>query len=234
MVAAAPAALGSCSLRARIPIAAVVAAACALAVPGVALGVVATLASPSDATAQPSCPGTAAAPCTVVSRTTAMQVKVGDTREPLRVSTAGRIVGWKITLSRPTIAQIKYFDATEGGTARAQIAVIHNVSGLGFKLEATSPVVHLEPYFGQTATFALTTSIPVGPGDIIALDVPTWVPALELHAGRRTAWRASRSTGSCSQVTAQTAQTTLGSVAQYDCIYPTALVSFGAVEISTP
>jgi hypothetical protein len=211
-----------------------VAAASALAIPAVALAVLTTLTSPADPTAIASCPGTAAVPCTVVSRTTALQVKVGATRDPLRVRTEGRIVGWEITLSLPSLSQTKYFDATEGGTARAAIAVIRNESGLGFRLIAESPMIHLQPYFGKTATFALASSIPVVPGDQIALDVPTWAPALELRAGLRTAWRASRAATQCENVTVETAQSVPGSVAQYSCIYRTALVDFGAVEISTP
>ena len=91
----------------------------ALAIPGVALAVVTTLTSPADPTAVASCPGTTAVPCTVVSRTTALQVKVGEMRDPMRVRANGRIVGWEITLSSPSLSQTKYFDSTEGGTARA-------------------------------------------------------------------------------------------------------------------
>lgn len=229
-----PAALVWGALRARTLIVAAVAAVFALAIPGVALAVLTTLTSPADPSALASCPGTTAVPCTVVSRTTALQVKVGDTRDPLRADTEGRVVGWQITLSVPTAAQTKYFDATEGGTARAAIAVVRNETGLGYRLIAVSPMIHLEPYFGKTVTFALASSIPIVPGDQIALDVPTWAPALELRAGQRTAWRASRPATQCANVTAQTVQSALGSVAQYSCIYRTALVDFGAIEISTP
>jgi hypothetical protein len=152
----------------------------------------------------------------------------------MRVTTTGRIVGWEITLSAPSTAQTRYFDATEGGTARAALAVLRNVSGLGYRLVATSPLVHLEPFFGETASFALTTTIPVVRGDLLALTVPTWAPALELRAGRRTAWRASRHASACTAVTHETAQSTAGSVAQYGCLYQTALVRFAAIEISTP
>jgi hypothetical protein len=94
--------------------------------------------------------------------------------------------------------------------------------------------VHLEPYFGQTASFALTTTIPVARGDLLALTVPTWAPALELRAGATTAWRASRRASGCSAVAHQTAQTNAGSIDQYGCLYQTALVNFAAIEISTP
>jgi hypothetical protein len=221
-------------LRARSSIAAGIAATVALGVPAIAGAVVATITSPVDPTAVASCPGTAQAPCTVVSRTTAFQVEVGGTSHPMKVRVQGRIVGWKITLSSPTLAQIKFFDSTEGGTARAAIAVIRNTTGLGYRLVAMSPFEHLQPYFGRRVTFALASTIPVVPGDEIALAVPTWAPALELRAGQRTSWRASRAPTQCTSVATQTVQTVPGAVAQYGCLYRTALVSFGAVEISTP
>lgn len=221
-------------LRRRALTIALLLALATLAVPAGAYAVLATLTNPADPGAAPSCPGTATAPCTVVSRTTAEQVKVGDTAAPLRITTAGRIVGWEVGLSSPTAAQIKYFDSSEGGTAEAALAVIHQVRGLDYRLQSETPLVQLEPYFGQTATFALTTSIRVTRGDVIALAVPTWAPALELQAGRKTAWRASRGAKGCADVTTETAQTRVGSIVEYYCIYRTALVNFGAIEISTP
>ncbi len=213
---------------------AIVVAAAALVVPAAAYAVLSTITNPPDPTAVASCPGTTATPCTVVSRTTAEQVQVGATSAPFKVTAAGRIVGWQITLSSPSAAQIHYFDVNEGGVSEAAIAVLRQVRGLDYRLDASSPLVHLSPYFGETATFALTTSIPVHAGDVVALSVPTWVPALELQAGRKTAWRASRSAKACNDVTAQTAQVAPGSIVEYACIYRTALLAFGAIEISTP
>jgi hypothetical protein len=206
----------------------------ALAIPAAAYAALTTLSNPPDPNATASCPGTAATPCTVVSRTTAMQVKVGNTAAPFKVTVAGRIVGWQIALSSPTTAQIKYFDANEGGTSQAAIAVIRQVKGLDYRLEAEAPLIHLEPYFGQTTDFPLARSIAVRPGDVIALTVPTWVPALELQAGRKAAWRASRNKTQCTSVGVNTAQTVPGSVLQYYCIYRTALIAYSAIEISTP
>jgi hypothetical protein len=173
-------------------------------------------------------------PCTVVSRTTALQEVVGDVRLPMRIRHRGRLVGWKITLSSPTASQISYFDAHEGGPAEAAVAILDPVRGLDYRLVAMTPYVRLQPYFGRTTTFALVTSIGVIPGDELALVVPTWAPALELGAGYRTAWRASRNAGRCSDVTAQTAQVAPGNISEYGCLYQTALVSFGGIEITTP
>ena len=194
----------------------------------------ATVTDPPDTTAVASCPGSATVPCTVVSRTTAIQEQVGNARTPLRIAKAGRVVGWQITLSAPTAAQIKYFDTKEGGAPEAALAIIHQVRGLDYKLEYQSPTVRLTPYFGRTATFALPASIAVTPGDVVALSVPTWAPALELNAGAKTAWRASRGRGHCADVTSETDQTFAGGVSEYYCIYRTALIAYGAVEISTP
>ena len=222
-------------MRRRTVSAAAAVAVCALVIPGVADAVVATITTPFDAKASPSCPGTAALPCTVISRTTAYQVEVGNSYQPMRVTTNGRIVGWQITLSSPSTSETHYFDTNEGGPAEAAVAILHPVAGgLRYRLDAITATVHLEPYFGQTVTFPLTTTIPVAPGDVIALSVPTWAPALELRAGRRTAWRASRPKTQCTNVVATTVQSTPGSVTQYACIYQTALVHFGAIEISTP
>jgi hypothetical protein len=219
--------------RGRAAVATAVAAGLLLAA-GAAHAVVATVTSPFDATAVESCPGTASIPCAVVSRTTALQEVVGTTRLPMRLPRSGRIVGWQISLSSPSLAQIKFFDANEGGPSEAAVAVIRHVEGLEYRLVALTPVTHLQPYFGRTASFPLVTSIPVRAGDVIALTVPTWVPALELRAGTRTAWRASRSGKRCANVTDDTAQTAIGSVSEYACIYQAALVDFGAIEISTP
>jgi hypothetical protein len=173
-------------------------------------------------------------PCTVVSRTTAVQEVVGPQKLPMRIRRRGRLVGWKIALGAPTNSQISYFDAHEDGPPEAAVAVLRQVRGLDYRLVAITPFVQLQPYFGRTASFPLVTSIGVIPGDVLALTVPTSAPALELQAGYRTAWRASRTAGQCSDVSVQTAQITPGNISEYGCIYQTALVSFGGGEISTP
>ena len=68
-------------------IVAVALAAAALVVPAAAYAVLSTITNPADPTAVASCPGTAATPCTVVSRTTAEQVQVGATSAPFKVTT---------------------------------------------------------------------------------------------------------------------------------------------------
>jgi hypothetical protein len=182
----------------------------------------------------PSCPG---APCEVVSETTGMQVKVGKYNAPLRIPRNGTIVAWTIKLSLPTPAQISFFNKNEGGTSEAAIAILRNTKGLGYQVVAQSPLIQLQPFFGETAQFALTTTLPVSRGDRVALTVPTWAPALAIALGSNVSWRASRPKNTCTnaaEASTETAQTTLSSVAQYSCLYQTAQLLYSATLISTP
>jgi hypothetical protein len=181
----------------------------------------------------PSCP---ASPCLAVSRTTGFQVKVASAHNPLSAPRSGSIVAWTIQLGKPNASQIKFFNANEGGVAEAGIAILRAVRKphLTYKLIAQSPPVKLEPYFGKTAQFPLETTIPVKKGDIVALTVPTWAPALALGFGNDTSWRASRQKSQCTTTSAQTTHTQIGSSVQYFCLYQTARLTYSATLISTP
>src|SRR5271170_3709647 len=137
------------------------------------LGVVPASATPTVTQSLPSCPGT---PCLAVSRTTGYQAKVGTTRAPFVVPTAGRIVAWTITLGAPKSSQITFFNTNEGGPASAAIAVLAPGKSLNYSLVAQSPTMLLAPYFGGSVQFPLATTLPVTKGDVIALTVPTWAP----------------------------------------------------------
>jgi hypothetical protein len=181
----------------------------------------------------PSCP---ASPCLAVSRTTGFQVKVGSARNVLSSPRSGTIVAWTITLGKPNATQVKFFNANEGGPSEAGISIVRAVRNakLTYKLIAQSPMVKLEPYFGQTAQFPLETTIPIKKGDVVALTVPSWAPALALGFGNDTSWRASRPKKGCTSTSSQTTQTTVGSSAQYYCLYQTARLTYSATLVSTP
>jgi hypothetical protein len=181
----------------------------------------------------PSCP---ASPCLAVSRTTGFQVKVGTSYHPLSAPRSGTIVAWTITLGAPNATQIKFFNANEGGPAEAGIAILRPVPkpNLTYDLVAQSPLVKLQPYFGQTAQFPLETTIPVKKGDVVALTVPSWAPALALGFANETSWRASRPRSGCTSTSAQTTQTAIGTTVQYYCLYQTARLTYSATLISTP
>lgn len=174
--------------------------------------------------------------CLAVSRTTGFQIKVGSTRNPLSAPREGVVVAWTIMLGKPNAAQIKFFDANEGGTASAGIAILRpdRHTKMGYKLIGQSPVVALQPYFGMTAQFPLASTLPVKKGDVIALTVPTWAPALALGFTHDTSWRASRPNKKCSATNLQTAHVKVGTTVEYPCLYQTARLTYSATLISTP
>jgi hypothetical protein len=179
----------------------------------------------------PSCPTS----CLAVTRTTGYQVKVGKTRSLVTVPRNGTVVAWTISLGKPNATQIKYFDTNEGGTASAALAVLapQPKPNLAFKLVAQSPLVQLTPYFGKTAQFPLATTLQVKKGDVIALAVPTWAPALALGFTNETSWRASRLRNQCTNTSVQSMQQ-LGTSVQYYCLYREARLTYSATLISTP
>jgi hypothetical protein len=179
----------------------------------------------------PSCPSS----CLAVTRTTGYQVKVGSTRGLVAAPREGTVVAWTITLGKPNATQVKFFNANEGGPPSASIAVLRPQPkpNLAYKLVAQSPVVQLEKYFGMTVQFPLASTIQVKKGDVIALAVPTWAPALALGFSNETSWRASRPRSQCTSTSAQSVQQ-VGATVQYYCLYRQARLTYSATLISTP
>jgi hypothetical protein len=178
-----------------------------------------------------SCPSS----CLAITRTTGFQVKVGSTRSLIVAPRSGTVVAWTITLGKPNATQIKFFNSNEGGTASAAIAVLRPQPkpNLTYKLVAQSPLVQLQPYFGKTAQFPLASTLQVKKGDVLALAVPTWAPALALGFTNETSWRASRPRTQCSSTSTQSAQQ-MGTSVQYYCLYRQARLTYSATLISTP
>jgi hypothetical protein len=219
----------------RIPIAFLASAAIALMLPALApatLSEVGVLGTTSPVTVA-SCP---ASPCLAVSRTTGFQVKVGKVHGPLSVPRDGTIVAWTITLGKPNATQIKFFNTNEGGVSEAAVAILapQKKPNLTYKLIAQSPLVKLQAYFGKSAQFPLATTIAVKKGDVVALTVPSWAPALALGFGNDTSWRASRQKAQCTSTSSQTNQTQIGTAVQYYCLYQTARLTYSATLVSTP
>jgi hypothetical protein len=221
--------------RAYIAISSALALTLALALPALApatLTEVGMIGETTPAT-KPSCP---TSPCLAVSRTTGFQVKVGTSTNILAAPREGTIVAWTITLGKPNASQVKFFDTNEGGVSEAAISVLRPQTkpNLSYKLIAQSPVMKLEKYFGKTVQFPLASTINVKRGDVIALTVPSWAPALALGFENTTSWRASRPKKECTSTSSQTAQTQIGGSVQYYCLYRTARLTYSATLISTP
>jgi hypothetical protein len=179
-------------------------------------------------TAAPSCPG---APCTVVTAVTGFQAAIAGRHNTMTVSRAGRVTGWQIVLAAQTPDQSAYFDQLTHGPARAGLVILRHVANYGFRVIDASPLVMLAPYFGRTMSASLTRPLPVRPGDILALTVPTWAPALAVGLDPDTGWRASRPRASCGDVLTPTAQMTFGALTQYECVYSTVRLTYGATVL---
>jgi hypothetical protein len=182
------------------------------------------------ADATPACP---ASPCLALSRTTGYQVTVGNQRGAFTVPADGRIVAWSIALGTPTKKQIAFFNKGLGGAASAGITLLRQGKHVYSRVMAASPILQLQPYFGQTVQFPLDASIPVKKGWVVALTVPTWAPALTPLLNDHSAWRASRPAKKCSDTATQTAQTNRLDLAQYQCLYK-ARLTYSATLITSP
>jgi hypothetical protein len=185
-------------------------------------------------TANPFLPSCPAAPCFAVSRTTGYQAKVQTSRGLMVVPAPGRIVAWTISLSQPSAAQISFFDKKLGGPSQAGISVLTVGKHLHDKVKLAGPLTLLEPYFGGTVQFPLVNTLPVKKGDLIALTVPSWAPALQVNLANDTSWRASRLKGTCKDNTTQTAQLQVGARRQYYCLYRGARLTYSATMITRP
>lgn len=179
----------------------------------------------------PSCP---TKPCVAVTRVTGFQVKAGAERNLVVVPRDGWIVAWTISLGKPDSKQTSFFDNSEGGPPAAGIAVLQSNKGSNYRLVAQSPTVALRRYLGSTAQFPLAHSIAVKKGYLVALNVPTWAPALAVGLGKDTTWRASRPKTSCNDTTTPAAHAVPGTIKQYACQYATARLTYSATLISTP
>ena len=179
--------------------------------------------------ATPSCPAT---PCYALSRTTGYQAKVVDSRSAYVVPRAGRIVAWRIGLGNPNKRQIDFF-TSRFGEASAQLTVLRVGKRLYRRVMGQSPAEKLAPYFGQRVQFPLESSIPVRKGQVVALTVPTWAPALTQVLNDGSSWRASRPKGKCDDTDTQTAQMKLDIRTQYRCLYR-ARLTYSATLITNP
>jgi hypothetical protein len=200
----------------------------ALAAPAAASGEVIEVGKTLPA-ATPSCPKS----CRALSRTTGYQTRVDNVTALTRIPADGRIVAWTVSLGKPGKKQISFFNSKLGGVSQAQISVLRTGKHYKARTVAVGEIQRLEPFFGTTVQFPLAQSLPVRKNYVIALRVPTWIPAMMLNATDTTTWRASRPKGACEDVATQTAQST-GQLATYWCFYKTAQLTYSATLVTNP
>jgi hypothetical protein len=240
-------------------IAVVTAVGAALLLPATGHGAIRELGLTSKETVppKPSCPGTAPDfnDCQMITRTTAYQLKVGSDRNLFVVPKNGRIVAWTIRLAKPNSDEISFF-SDSGKTATGKDKAALGVPSAGItvlrpgkkhksysRAVASSPIVDLSPYYGKTVQFPLAKSLPANKGRIIALNVPSWAPALQIGQPNTTSWHGARPTGKCG-ISTNTVDNSyqlfldsyirLGKIGNLACLYQGTRVTFSVTMITNP
>src|ERR671916_292715 len=92
----------------------------------------------------------------------------------------------------------------------------------------TLSLENLTQWFGMYVQFPLEETIPVRKGQLLALSVPTWAPALQVNLGGDTSWRSSRARDECNDTADQSALVGSRRSAQFYCLYRTARLTYSA------
>jgi hypothetical protein len=218
----------------------------AVLVPASASADVIELGTTSTKLVAPTCPpGVQPKNCKIVlTQSTAIETLRDSIAYPTTVKKAGVIVAFTLGLSKldnnRTAARkdINFLDTSFGGTTRAAVSVLSPKgpkSARTWTVTAVSPVFHLQPYLGQVAQFPLPTALPVKPGDVVGLSVPTWAPVLTfLLTPSKFAYRQSRSTNCPNPASSNQAQLTVGATTAYGCNYPGTRVEYTVTEVTNP
>lgn len=194
------------------------------------------------ASAKASCP----ANCLVEARVTGFQQAIGaKIRNPFLVPDQGQIVSWSIKLGKPKKPDRRAFNKSFG-SSKARLAILKKVPGtrkpVRYKLLRQSPLQPLGKLFGKISTFNLAKPLPVMPGQVAALTIPTWAPAFAVGQPRSTKWiasrRATKKRGGCTDkeghanVNAGAAQKKKGTQRPYGCTYNSARLLYSATFVS--
>lgn len=185
----------------------------------------------SSSSVAPSCPSS---PCEAITATTGFQAAIAGAHNAMTVQKPGHVTSWSITLGAVNADQQAYFTKVAHGPARAGLVILRQGANYRYRVADAGPLVDLGQYFGRTTSFELTHPLPVTPGEIVALSVPTWAPALAVGLDKTTGWRASRDRAACADLFTPTAQTLPGALTKYLCVYRTARLTYGATVADNP
>lgn len=228
----------------------------------------------TSSTPKPDCPGSRERQCQTVGRVTGFQSISPDAVKPFQVPFDGKIVSWSMSLSRPSKNsnnangnEQAFFNQFFGKPSTARLAILKrvpNAKPAEYKLVRQSPVQILNPYFGNTVTFALDHPLNVVKDQMVGLTIPTWAPAFYhsaacenisptivrdavacARAQKRMAWRASRVNGRCNfdapndkalqkQINKSYSQQRVNSKKQYGCYYRGARLLYNATLVKKP
>ena len=233
-------------MRRTFSLSTVAAALVAALIPAAAVAAMIELGQTRTPLVAPACPSNVSAQnCTIVlTRATAVETLRDGTAYPTKVKTSGRIVAFTVGLSSLSSNKatrkkyIQFLDSTYGGTTQVAITVLKPVGSkrqYRWQVVATSPAYHVQPYMGSVAQFALSSSIEVTPGEVLALTTPTWAPVLSINQPtKKFAYRQSRSSNCNNPPSTSQAQTKPGQTASYACDYPGTRIEYSATEITNP
>ena len=177
----------------------------------------------------PSCP----ADCQAIGRVSGYPVQVGGLKNPFLVDEPGKIVAFTVRLGKPDAEQTAFFSNLFGGQAQVRLSVLKPArTKRRHRLQAQSEVVNVQSYFGSTPTFALKTPLLMDKRSVVALTVPTWIPAFAVNQPADVAWRFSRE--NCDNAEEPAAQQTLKSLRTYGCFKRTARPVYSVTFVPDP
>lgn len=199
----------------------------------------------STALAAPACPASLPAnECNIVlPEMTAIATISDGVTYPTTVKQPGELVSFTLGVSELNTdattrnSELSYLNKTYGGAPEAAVAVLRRsgtAASFRWRVAAESSAEPLQKYLGRVVEFPLAQSLPVVPGEVVALTVPTWAPSLAIDlSSTKFAYRQSRS-ASCTKVADFNPQLTIGQQARYSCDYPGNRVEYTATEVMTP
>jgi hypothetical protein len=232
----------------RIPLALASLVLLALTAAGSASAQIVELGKTASPIVSPACPPKVpAASCKIVlTRTTVVQSESDSVLNPTKVTRPGWVVAFTVGLSKLSsspkteLAFMKGLDKGYGGPPQLALTVLKPGPGNKFTVAAQSGVYHVLPFLGQVLqeplslppTFTAFTALPVSPGEVIGLTVPTWAPVLSYDlSSTKFAYRQSRQANCNNTPGTETAQTTIGGSTRYLCTYAGTRVEYSATEI---
>ena len=174
--------------------------------------------------------------CQALAQVTGFQVQLGKSHNPLRVKKHGWIVAFSVRVAKPTADQITFFKNTYGAHPTARLAIVRSRKHKRqYKLKRQSQAFDLEQYFGSTPTIALHQALRVHKDDIVALTIPTWLPAFAHNLSSDQAWRNSHSGDDCNSTNPPpAAHQKVDSIMTYGCFFRTARMLYSASFVGDP
>lgn len=235
----------------RTFVACAAALACAGVIPAAASAKSIEIGQTTTALSVPTCPaGVSQTDCTIVLYNDTVLETVSDGGNfPTTITKPGLISAVTLGLSnlssdpKQYASDISYLDGKFGGGPTAQVSILRPVgqpSKNHWRIAAQSEAIQLLPYLGSVSQFPLTTPLPVVPGEVVALTLPTWAPVLSYDltasqfAYRKSGTPTLSGTAACKSKTTVTTQLLIGQLSSYGCRYTGARVQYSVTELTSP